>query len=261
MPALSLPVRAAMKAQWRLRTVRDWAAYRTRRAEFEKFAAGKTVTRVEKPVGERTRHVYDIADGRAFTTFQMDQRHGIVARLYPERVTSLLDIGCCRGWFVASAALRPECERALGIDVIPDFIEAADEGARLLGIDKKARYAHAYLDDLERDSAGWGAPFQTLLLINTYHYMFWGSYLSPKHWPNHERLLSSLANLCTDRMIFMSPLEVSECPSDIHNKAAEHPDWAAQYTEARFIEVASNYFDVKLETHIGDRPLYLMRKK
>src|SRR4051794_27299904 len=207
MSVFGLPVRAARKARWSLSTLRDWTDYRRRRAAFDAFVAGKPVHRVQHPVGERTRHVYDIADGRAFTTFQMDQRHAIVARYYPATVTSLLDIGCCRGWFVVQAALGPQCERALGIDVIPEFIEAADGGKRLLGLDGKVRYAHAYLDDLERDPAGWGAPFQTLLLINTYHYLFWGSYLSPKHWPDHDYLLRTLASLCTDRMIFMSPLE------------------------------------------------------
>ena len=33
---------------------------------------------------------------------------------------------------------------------------------------------------------------------------------------------------CTDRMIFMSPLEVRDCPSDIKRCARVHPDWAAK---------------------------------
>jgi hypothetical protein len=159
------------------------------------------------------------------------------------------------------AALRPECERSIGIDVIPEFIEAANEGARLLGVSNKTRFAHAFMDDLEADRAGYGLPVQTILLINTYHYMYWGSYLSPKHWPDHDYILRTLAGMCTDRMIFMTPLEVDECPSDIGRKAVEHPDWAAQYTEEKFLDVASRFFDVTLETYLGLRPLYLMRKR
>jgi SAM-dependent methyltransferase len=259
---MTLPVRTAMKLRWSLSTLRDWVDYRRRRRAFDLELPEKARHRVEHPVGERTRHVYDIGDGgRAFTTFQMDQRHAIVSRYYPTTLTSLLDIGCCRGWFVLQAAQRATCERALGIDVVPEFITAADEGKRLLGLEDKARFAYAFLDDLENDRTGYGVPYQTLLLINTYHYMFWGSYLSPKHWPDHERLLSSLAGMCTDRMIFMSPLEVAECPSDIGRAAGQHPDWAKQFTEARFLEVANKYFDVKLETHVGLRPLYVMRKR
>jgi len=261
MSRIALPTRAAMKARWSIQTVRDWADYRRRRSAFDSSVSGKTIHRVEKPVGERTRHIYDIADGKAFTTFQMDQRHTIVSRYYPEKLTSLLDIGCCRGWFGLQAALRPECDRTIGIDVIPEFIEAANEGARLLGVSNKTRFAHAFMDDLEADRAGYGLPVQTILLINTYHYMYWGSYLSPKHWPDHDYILRTLAGMCTDRMIFMTPLEVDECPSDIARKAAEHPDWAAQYTEAKFLDVASRYFDVTLETYLGLRPLYLMRKR
>src|SRR5215212_12257955 len=112
-------------------------SYRRRRAAFEAENAGKTVHHIEKPIGDRPRHTYKIAeDGKLLTTFQMEQRWRIVERLYPPKVTSLLDIGCCRGWFVLQAALRPECERATGIDVVQGFIDAANDAKRLLKFDK-----------------------------------------------------------------------------------------------------------------------------
>ena len=104
-------------------SLRDWKDYRRRRAAFKAETKGGTIHRIEHPLGHRTRHTYRIVDGKAFTTIGMDQRWKIVAELYPENLTSLLDIGCCRGWFVVQAMMRPECEMALGIDVVQVFID------------------------------------------------------------------------------------------------------------------------------------------
>jgi hypothetical protein len=251
----------AMRAGWALTSLRDWKGYRRRRAEFRAEArrAGK-VHHIEAPVGHRTRHTYRIANGKAFTTFQMDQRFRIVSSLYPEKVTSLMDIGCCRGWFVVDAAKRPGCDRALGIDVVEGFIDAANDAKRLLGLEN-AQFHYAFLDDVAGDPRKYGTPYQTIVLLNTYHYMYWGSGYSDKHWPDHDYLLRTLAGICTDRIIFMSPLEIEECPSDIARRARQHPEWAPDFTTAKFLEVAGRYFDVTHEGYLGIRPLYLMKKK
>jgi hypothetical protein len=250
----------ARRAGWLVSSTSALIDHLRRRAEFNALSRGATVQRVCEPLGHRTRHTYKVAAGHALTTFALNQRWRIVRRLYPERLTSLLDIGCCRGWFVVQAAMRPECERALGIDVVQGFIDAANDAKRLLKLDN-AQFEYAFLDDLVASPQKYGTPYQTILLLNTYHYMFWGSTYSPKHWPDHEYMLRSLSELCTDRIIFMSPLEVQECPSDIAKRAREHPDWAAQFTTERFLEVASRYFDVSHQMFLGLRPLYLMKKR
>jgi hypothetical protein len=248
---------------WQIGTFFSWLGYLRRRSAFyaDAKARGQKTHRIEEPVGHRTRHVYVVTeDGHAFTTSQMDQRWRNVARLYPERVTSLLDIGCCRGWFVVQAAMRPECDRALGIDVVQGFIDAANEGKRLLKLDK-TQFEYAFLDDLVKDPVKYRTPYQVIVLLNTYHYMYWGSAYSDKHWPDHDYLLRTLADMCTDRMLFMSPLEVAECPSDIAKRAKEHPEWAPAFTTEQFLATAAKYFDVKPEGELGLRPLYVMRKK
>jgi SAM-dependent methyltransferase len=253
--------RAAMRAGWAISSLKDWTDYRRRKTEFKAETRGVPVHPINEPLGHRTRHTYKIADGKALTTFQMDQRWSIVARLYPEKLTSLLDIGCCRGWFVIRAAMQPECERALGIDVVQGFIDAANEAKKLLKLDDKAQFDYAFLDDVAGNPQKYRTPYQTIVLLNTYHYMYWGSGYSDKHWPDHDYLLRTLADICTDRIIFMSPLEVHDCPSDIAKRAREHPDWAAPFTTKRFLEVAGRYFDVSHESYMGLRPLYLMRKR
>jgi hypothetical protein len=249
-----------LKFRWYVVTFVDWLGYLRRRRSFRATASKTTVHHINKPVPHRTRHTFHIADSRVLSTSQMELRWRVVTSLYPEKLTSLLDIGCCRGWFVVKAAMLPECEAAMGVDVVPQFIDAANEAKRLLNLDK-AQFEYAFLSDLERDPQKYRLPYQTLLLINTYHYLYWGSKYCPIHWPDHDYLLRTLASLCTDRMLLMSPLEVIDCPSDIAERAREHPDWAEQYTSSRFFEIASRYFYVSLETYLGIRPLYLMKKK
>jgi len=146
------------------------------------------------------------------------------------------------------------------VDVVHEFIDEANQAKQLLKLDK-AQFDYAFLNDLERDREKYRLPYQTILLINTYHYMYWGSTYCPNHWPDQDYMLRTLASMCTDRMIFMSPLEVSECPSDIAERAREHPEWAKGYTTQQFLDTAARYFDVTLESHLGVRPLYLMKKK
>ncbi len=253
--------RAAMRAGWALSSLKDWTDYRRRRAQFKEKTRGLPVRKIEEPQGHRTRHTYRVAADEALTTFQMDQRWKIVSRLYPEKLTSLLDIGCCRGWFVIQAAKQPECERALGIDVVQGFIDAANEAKNLLNLGDKAQFHYAFLDDVAGDPQKYRTPYQTIVLLNTYHYMYWGSGYSDKHWPDHDYLLRTLSEICTDRIIFMSPLEILDCPSDIAKRAREHPDWAPNFTTKAFLETAERYFDVSHQSYLGLRPLYLMKKK
>src|SRR6476660_6817750 len=129
--------RAAMRAGWALSSLKDWTDYRRRKAEFQSETKGQPVHTIVEPVGQRTRHTYKVADGKALTTFQLDQRWRIISRLYPETLTSLLDIGCCRGWFVIRAAMKPTCEKALGVDVVQAYIDAANEAKGLLKLGDK----------------------------------------------------------------------------------------------------------------------------
>ena len=251
----------AMRGGWAVRSFVDWLAYLRRRSAFYAEARGTTVHSIDEPVGHRTRHTYVVTDaGGALTTSQMDLRWRIVASLYPEQVTSLLDIGCCRGWFVVQAALRPECESAVGVDVVQGFIDAANKARRVLKLDK-AQFEYAFLDDIVNDPQRFRPPYQTIVLLNTYHYMYWGSAYSGKHWADHEYLLRTLWEICTDRIVFMSPLEVAECPSDIARRAQEHPDWAKAFTTEQFHATAARYFDVTPQGHLGLRPLFLLKKK
>jgi hypothetical protein len=261
MAGLGIVRQLTMRGGWAMRSFFDWLSYLPRRSAFYADAKGGEVHRIDKPIGQRTRHTYVISDdGSVLTTSQMDLRWRIAARLYPEKITSLLDIGCCRGWFVVKAAMHPECEKALGIDVLQGFIEAANEAKALLKLEN-AQFEYAFLDDLVADPQRFRPPYQVIVLLNTYHYMYWGSGYSDKHWPDHDYLLSTLAEICTDRIVFMSPLEVADCPSDIARRAEEHPDWAAGFTTEQFHSAAARYFHVTLEGHLGLRPLYLLRKK
>src|SRR4029079_7652639 len=112
------------------------------------------------------------------------------------------------------------------IDVWQEVIDASTRARDLLKL-KNAEFYFGVLNDVVENKARYRPPYQTIILVNTYHYMYWGSNYSPTHWPDHEYMLKTLSDICTDRIIFMSPLEVDECPSEIGWRAKKNPGWAA----------------------------------
>src|SRR5262249_48810557 len=67
--------------------------------------------------GYPSNHRYLIRRDRFVPTRQLAVRYDKIAELYPAPLTSLLDLSCCKGFFVFAAAAQPHCQRAAGIDV------------------------------------------------------------------------------------------------------------------------------------------------
>jgi len=106
----------------------------------------------------------------------------------------------------------------------------------------------------------YGGPFQTVLLVGTYHYLFWGSNIESKAYMSHEKILSMVHRLCEERVVFSGRLEVNDCPTYIRNKAGSVTG-ADNYDRASFLRAAKNFFDVRQVGCLGKYPLFLMLKK
>jgi hypothetical protein len=211
-------------------------------------------------MGYPKNHAYLLGDGEIVPSFRLYSRWQRIAALYPSPLTSLLDIGTCRGFFVLEAARRPTCRTAVGIDVHEPFVRVAGEVAGRTGTGK-ARFAVAAIEDVAGDLPGFGGPFQTLVLLNTYHYLFYGSDLnSAVVAGGHRHILGLLSRLCTDRVIFSSPLELDECPRQTQDAAARRGD-AASYTTERFMEAAREFFRVEDMGRWGNRPLLVLHRR
>ncbi|MCB1692037.1 MAG: class I SAM-dependent methyltransferase [Pseudomonadales bacterium] len=210
--------------------------------------------------GYPNNHNYRIDDGRLIPNFNLFWRAARLQPLYTKEVGSLLDIGSARGWFVLEAARTPGCRLAVGIDIFEPWIELSRKVAKKLACDN-ARFHYGFLTDLAGDPDTLGAPFDNILIINTYHYLFWGSGLSDKRFDDHDAAIAALARICSGRVIFANPLDLPDVPRETRDIAALEPERAKTYTTEAFTRAARRHFDVEPHGTIGKRTLLVLKKR
>jgi PAS domain-containing protein len=210
--------------------------------------------------GNPRNHNYVIHQGRVIPCPSLRRRMRRVERLYQPDMDSLLDIGCCRGAYVLSAAQRPPCRRAMGIDVEGRFIQASRAGAEILGLDH-VRIEQMKLEQCVGAIDRLGGPFHTVLLLGTYHYLFWGSHRHPDGYLDHDRILQMLTAICSRQVIFSARLEVRDCPTFIRERAKSMGPQAAGYTTDGFLRRAERLFSVQQFGSLGAYRLLLMQRR
>jgi hypothetical protein len=203
-------------------------------------------------------HTYKIRGGRLAPCMNLHMRWGIISALLPSPLTSLLDIGSSKGFFVLTAARQESCVRAVGIDVYEPFIKTSNEVRDFLG-QRNASFHLAGLREVAENPGAFGGPFQTVTLLNVYHYLYWGSGLDSTACRDHTELFSRLAKVCTHRLIFSSPLEIPDCPSEI-KRFADAQGGGEDYTVEKFLAAARKFFEVREVGRSGRRPVYSMEK-
>ncbi len=173
----------------------------------------------------------------------------------PGRLDSLIDVGCAQGFFVLHAALRPERPRALGIDIIRKYPDAGRRTAACLGLDN-ARFECALPHEIAARLDDFGGPFQVVLLVNTYHYLFGGSDLHPFGYRDHGEVFRYLAALCAERLVFCSPLDHKSVPDYVRRRFS--PD---TYNREAILAAAREFFAIEHAGRLDRRPLLIMRRK
>jgi hypothetical protein len=201
-----------------------------------------------------------VAGPRVIPSRRLHSRWTRIASLYPDRLASLLDVGSCKGYFVLEAAARPTCRAAVGIDVHEPFVTTAREVAETVGITNAAFHVASLDQFLAARAPAADHPFQTVLLLNVYHYLFVGSELSPLNYHSHRTILEMLARLCHDRVIFSSPMDLADCPAQVQERATAL-NVADQYTRAAFARAAEEFFTVEDHGLWGRRPLLVLRRR
>ncbi|MCH7546945.1 MAG: class I SAM-dependent methyltransferase [Planctomycetes bacterium] len=214
-----------------------------------------------KLLGYPKNHNYQLRDGRSVPGQRLEDRWRMISSFYPKKLESFLDVGCCKGYFVLENATRPECRRSVGIDVVESFVDIAREvGQRMKVAD--ATFHKASLDEVAGNIEEYGGPFQVVQLINTYHYLYWGSKRNARAYLDHRDIFSMFHDVTGSCLIFSSPLEVHLAPPEIHEKA----DIAGShdYHREAIFQAAQEFFDVielpSLEAR-NKRPLLLMVKR
>ncbi len=203
-------------------------------------------------------HFYRIVGGRIVPGFRLYERLRIISEVYPEPMHSFLDIGCCRGFYVLDAALRRHCPRAVGIDVHEPFVATARDAAHYLQV-REAAFHNASLEDVSSEPQKFGGPFQVVMLIGTYHYLYWGSFLCPTAYHSHDEILRRLASICTDRLIISARFTMRRLPAHIKNTLKEEQT-GETYTMEAFLQSAARFFHARHAGYLGVYPLFAMTK-
>jgi len=233
--------------------------YRSIRHTFNACSSSTFENNLNKMLpGYPRNHNYRLVERRALQSFKLYERLRIVSALYPDTLESFLDIGSCKGFFVMDAAQRANCNISVGIDVHESFISVSKKVRDYLNIEN-ARFHLATLNDVSDKPEAYGGPFQTILLIGTYHYLFWGSKFCPNAYYSHKEILSRLNTICSDRIIFSARLEIDRLPRFLKEKARMNGG-EANYNKSSFIKKAAEFFHIEEAGYLGKDSLFIMRK-
>lgn len=204
-------------------------------------------------------HSYTISRKKLIPRFKLYERWRSVTALYPKPLKSFIDIGCYRGFYVLDAANRPDCDISIGIDVYEPFVHASHMVREYLG-QKNSSFCMASIDMVSSNPESYGGPFQTVLLIGLYHYLFWGSTLCSDAYLSHHEIFRRLSRICTDRLIISGRFEIDQLPK-IENEKANASGKITQYNIDYFLRAAREFFEVHHAGFLGEYPLFVMEKK
>lgn len=197
-------------------------------------------------------HTYKIVKGDLIPTAKLASRYKKIAKLLPNPLTSLVEIGSSKGFFVLSAAKHPTCVRSLGIDVNQYDIDVCEWLTQKLNV-QKAKFAKMQLHELAENIQHFGGPFQVVLVLNTYQYLYFGSDNFPTCYLNHDSIFKCLRQICSGRVIFNNRIDLADCQNV--KPIAQAGDTKRDYTYEHALQAASTYFTVSDVGKIGKYPL------
>ena len=223
-----------------------------------KRLAPEVVNQIEKSIYPKN-HGFYVCGEQLLPASKLASRMHKIQQLYPDKLDSLLDLSCCRGYFILDAAKNKNCQRTLGIDIDSDNIDICLALKKYFSfIDNPPEFKLLTLASLAEKIQDFGGAYQTVLLINTYQYLFFGSALCPGYL-DHEKIFSYLSKVCSHRLIFSNRTELKFC----QNKAqvSQAGNIAEQYNTAAIRAAAQIYFNITIESKIGRYPLWLLEKR
>lgn len=203
-------------------------------------------------------HTYQLRNNLLVPKRDLAKRHKLIKNLYPKPLTSLLDVSSSKGFFVFDAVRESTCTRALGIDV-NDYDIVFSNAVKQCTNAERTSFARLTLRELAEQIDTFGGPFQTVLLINSYQYFYFGSDTSPDAYNSHTEIFQHLSRVCSHRIIFNNRVNLEDCQN--RQQVHDAPDKAAHYSRLEIFAAASMYFNVKEHGKIGKYPLWTLDAK
>lgn len=204
-------------------------------------------------------HNYRIVGGRLVPSWRLFKRYRRIRALYPRPLTSLLDLSSNKGYFCLHAKARLGCERVVGVDVSEQDVLVSQAARACLG-QLEVRLEQLSPSELANSIDEYGGPFQTALLINVYHYLFFGSRSDPRHFESHTAIFKALRTVCADTLVFSNCTQLEQLPKHLQAMAHEQGR-AAEYTEEHIRAAAEPFFEIEAHGKLGKRPLWKLIAK
>lgn len=179
---------------------------------------------------------------------------------YGQPVRSLLDLSCSRGFFLFDAAREPTCERVLGVDLCDKTLDTCRLLTQHFDYPQRVALAKLTLAELSERIDEFGGAFETVLLVNTYQYLFFGSPISPALSHDHCEIFRLIRRVCSGRLIFHNRITFDRVQKHIVN-ASNGEKWRGIYTPAAIRAAASEFFHVTEKPVWGGHPLWLLDVK
>ncbi len=202
-------------------------------------------------------HTYTSLADRLVPQPKLAVRVSGLSRYYPAPLTSLLDLSCSKGFFVFHAAAQSTCERALGIDLSDECLDVCRLLKDRFANASRVNFARLTLPELSDRIHDFGGPFQTVLLLNTYQYLFFGSTVAPAVGQDHREIFRLLRRVCSGRLVFHNRLALDDLQSDPQERAAQGGT-GALYTPEAIRQAAEEFFRVTALRRWLGRPVWLL---
>jgi hypothetical protein len=203
-------------------------------------------------------HTFQLKNGLLVPKRELAKRHHAIKKLYPRTLTSLLDTSSSKGFFVFDAAKHPSCTRAQGIDIHDYDITFCETLKRHTHLER-AHFARLTLGELANRIDEFGGPFQTVLIINCYQYLYFGSDKCSESHESHAEIFANLRKICSERIIFNNRVNLEDCQNSAQVQAS--PEKAEHYSKIELYAAASAYFTITEHGKIGKYPLCTMDVK
>ena len=202
-------------------------------------------------------HNFYVCGGKLSPGRRLKSRYKVMAKHYPEKIKSFLDLSSCRGYFVLTASQSPSCERSLGIDINVEDVATCKSLKKQFSLNK-SQFEIMTLSDLAQNIESFGGAFQTVVLANTYQYLYFGSDFGPGYL-SHDKIFEYISRVCSDRFIYSNRSEKEDCQNVTQVEAAGK--LADFYNKKDILAAASKYFDLIAEDTIGKYPLLVFQRK